>query len=92
MYGEILRKCRKKAKLSQEKVAEIINTSRSNISKYENEELEPNIETIIKFCELYEITSDELLGIDKTKKEKVHINYSINQTGNHNTANMNINK
>lgn len=92
MYGEILRKCRKKAKLSQEKVAEIINTSRSNISKYENEELEPNIETIIKFCELYEITSDELLGIDKTKKEKVHINYSINQTGSHNTANMNINK
>ena len=43
MIGDKLRIARKKSKLSQEKVAEIINTSRSNISKYETGLLEPNI-------------------------------------------------
>lgn len=63
MFGENLKKARKKAKLSQEKVAEEINTSRSNISKYENETLEPNIETLKRLCELYEVSADYIIGI-----------------------------
>lgn len=63
MFGENLKKARKKAKLSQEKVAEEINTSRSNISKYENETLEPNIETLKRLCELYGVSADYIIGI-----------------------------
>lgn len=67
MIGENLKKARKAAKMSQEQVAEILNTSRSNISKYENETLEPNIQTLRKLCEIYKISADELLEIKKEK-------------------------
>ena len=66
-----MKQARKKAKLSQEKVAEIINTSRSNISKYETGFLEPNIETLKKLCELYKISADELLEINNNKAERL---------------------
>lgn len=69
MIGDKLKKARKKANLSQEKVAEIINTSRSNISKYETGFLEPNIDTLKKLCELYGISADELLEINQNKIE-----------------------
>lgn len=63
MIGKKLKTARKNAKMSQEEVAEILNTSRSNISKYENETLEPNIQTLKKLCEIYKISADELLEI-----------------------------
>ncbi len=85
MFGSKLKKARKKKGLSQEKVAELINTSRSNISKYENEVLEPNLETIKKLCELYNISADELLEINNNKTEN-NINISQRDYG---TVNIN---
>lgn len=67
MIGERLKLAREKAKLSQEAVAEKLNIARSNISKYENNKLEPNINTIKQFCEIYNITADYLLEIDLNK-------------------------
>ena len=63
MIGEKLRLARKKAKMSQEEVAEKLNISRSNISKYEHDKLEPSIYMIKQFCIIYNITADYLLGI-----------------------------
>ncbi len=60
MYGERLKNARKSRNLSQEEVALELNISRSNISKYENEELEPNLQTLKRImqdirdkCRLY---------------------------------------
>ncbi len=64
MFGRRLKEARKEKNLSQEEVAEMINTSRSNISKYENETLEPNIETLKKLCEIYEVSADHIIGIE----------------------------
>ena len=85
MIGDKLKKARKKANLSQEKVAEIINTSRSNISKYETGFLEPNIDTLKKLCELYGISADELLEINNNKIEN---NINIKQRD-YGTVNIN---
>ncbi len=85
MIGDKLKKARKKSNLSQEKVAEIINTSRSNISKYETGLLEPNIETLKKLCELYNISADELLEINNNKIEN---NINIKQRD-YGTVNIN---
>ena len=65
MIGERLKEARKKAKMSQEEVAEILNTSRSNISKYENGNLEPNIQTLKKLCEIYNVSADYLIELDR---------------------------
>jgi len=87
MIGDKLKQARKKAKLSQETVAEKINTSRSNISKYETGFLEPNIDTLKKLCELYKISADELLEINNNDN-KTENNFNINQRD-YGTVNIN---
>lgn len=89
MMGKRLKLARKNAKMSQEEVAEILNISRSNISKYENDKLEPNIYTIKQFCELYGITADYLLGIETKREENTH-NISIGNIDQSNSKNANI--
>lgn len=63
MFSEKLKKARKNAHLSQEQVAEILQTARSNISKYETGFLEPNLQTLKQLCELYKVSADYLLDI-----------------------------
>lgn len=67
MIGKKLKEARKETKLSQEEVAELLNTARSNISKYENNILEPNLQTLKRFCEIYKISADYLLGLTEKK-------------------------
>lgn len=61
-----LKRARKSSKMTQQQVADILNTSRSNITKYENGLLEPNIETIGLLAELYNVSTDWLFGIIKS--------------------------
>ncbi len=61
-----IKRARKDAKLTQQEVADKINTSRSNITKYEIGLLEPNIDTIGQLAELYNVSTDWLFGIKKT--------------------------
>ncbi|MBR1383748.1 MAG: helix-turn-helix transcriptional regulator [Ruminococcus sp.] len=63
MYGQRLKEARKKKKLSQEKVAEILNISRSNITKYELETLEPNLQTLKELCIVYNVSADYIIGL-----------------------------
>ncbi len=69
MYYDKLKEARKKAGYSQEEVSDIINTSRSNISKYETGALEPNLETLRKLCELYKVSADYILEIKRQSNE-----------------------
>lgn len=61
-----IKRARESAKMTQQQVADILNTSRTNITKYETGALEPNIETIGLLAELYNVSTDWLLGIKKT--------------------------
>ena len=64
MFAERLREARKHCKLSQEEVAEHLNTARSNISKYETGFMEPSLQTLKELCELYHVSADYLLEIN----------------------------
>ena len=61
-----LKRARLSAKMTQQEVAEKLNTSRTNITKYETGALEPNIETIGMLAEIYNVSTDWLFGIIKT--------------------------
>lgn len=62
---------RESAKMTQQEVADKLNTSRSNITKYELGTLEPKIETIGLMAELYNVSTDWLFGIKKqTRRTK----------------------
>lgn len=61
-----IKRARQSSKMTQDQVAEKLNTSRSNITKYELGSLEPNIETIGMLAELYNVSTDWLFGIIKS--------------------------
>lgn len=61
-----LKRARVSSKMTQQQVADTLNVSRSNITKYEIGSLEPNIETIGMLAELYNVSTDWLFGIIKT--------------------------
>lgn len=61
-----LKRAREECKYTQQYVADVLSTSRSNITKYETGQLEPNIEMIGLLAELYNVSTDWLFGIKKT--------------------------
>lgn len=59
--GDKLYELRKSKNLSQEEVAEKLNVSRQTISKWETNQSTPDFDKILPLCELYNITTDELI-------------------------------
>ncbi|MDQ7143914.1 helix-turn-helix transcriptional regulator, partial [Mammaliicoccus lentus] len=70
-FHKILKKKRIEDHLSQEELAEQLNISRQSISKWENEKGYPNIETLLKISEIFNVTVDELLKGDDYLKNKI---------------------
>lgn len=64
-FATNLKRAREAAGYTQQYVADYLSTSRSNITKYENGSLEPNLETIGQLSELYNVSTDWLFGIIK---------------------------
>lgn len=67
--GEQLLKLRKEKNLSQEEVADQLNVTRQTVSKWETNQSTPDFDKIMPICQLYGITSDELLTGVKIEKE-----------------------
>lgn len=47
--------------VSQEKLASMLSVSRQSISKWESDESQPQIDKILEICNLFKITTDEML-------------------------------
>ena len=78
MYGKRLRELRLEKGLSQETLAQNLQTTQKNISKYELEFLDLNTEMIIKICKFFAISADYLLGLEDETGGKVYgSKYSI---------------
>lgn len=63
-FGErlkALRKGQKGEKMTQTQLGERVNLSKANISKYEAGDLEPNLHTLCKFSEIFDVPTDYLL-------------------------------
>jgi len=59
---ETLRILREKKSLTQQQVAEMMGVSRAAYGKWEIGEREPDHKTLIKLADLFEVTTDYLLG------------------------------
>ncbi len=60
--GQKLSDLRKSKHLSQEEVADRLGVTRQTISKWETDQSTPDFDKIIPICELFGLSSDELLG------------------------------
>ena len=61
MLGKKIKLYREKKNMTQNEIANILGVRPATISKYENGDLEPNIESLKKIADLFEISVDELL-------------------------------
>ncbi len=64
-YGEALKLQRELAGLNQVELANKIGISQQNISRWERDEVLPNIDFCVKLADFYNITLDELIGRDR---------------------------
>lgn len=62
--NEKLKRGRKNSELTQQQVAEQLHVSRKTISGWENGRTYPDISTVVKLCDLYRVSLDDLLRDD----------------------------
>ncbi|MCP1355424.1 helix-turn-helix domain-containing protein [Aneurinibacillus migulanus] len=62
-FGQRLKELRKQFDMTQEELAQALEMSKSNISKYERNELEPSLSTLVNISRLFKIDINSLLGI-----------------------------
>ena len=74
MLGDKIKLYRENKKMTQNQVADILGVSSATISKYESGALEPNIESLKRLAELFEISIDELLNDEEKKFDISKIN------------------
>lgn len=63
VIGTRIKLLREKAGISQEKLGETLNLSKTTISHYENETRTPSIETLIDMANYFEVELNYILGI-----------------------------
>lgn len=74
-FSEKLKSIRKKAGMSQEKLAEKIGVSRQAITKWETDAGIPDIDNMMALSSLFNISLDELLSNEKTEKKQTDYLY-----------------
>ena len=72
--GDKIKKYREENRMTQRDIAEILEVEPGTVSKYESGMLEPNIESIKRLSDTFEITIDELLKDDDEKIDISKIN------------------
>ena len=74
--GERIYELRNEKNLSQGDLADALDVSRQSVSKWENNMAVPDLDKLIKLCDIFEISLDELTGREKIEKS---VNSAINQ-------------
>lgn len=62
-FNERLKSIRIECNMTQKQVYERLNMSANGYASYEQGRTEPNIETIVKLCSIFDVSADYLLGI-----------------------------
>lgn len=66
MLGERINKLRISRGWNQVQLAEKLNITKQTVSNWENENIQPSIEMLVRIAKLFRVSSDYLLGLDET--------------------------
>ena len=61
MYGEMIMSLRKKSKMSQKELGDLLGIGVSSISMWESEKREPSLDNLMAMAELFGVSTDFLL-------------------------------
>lgn len=70
-FGEKLRALRKEKKLTQQKMATLLNMTQGSYGKYENNQTSPNPDTLLKISNILDVSVDCLLNNNLLDSENV---------------------
>ena len=73
MLREKIKSYRESKNMTQNEIADILGVKSATVSKYESGTLEPNIESLKKLAELFEVSVDELLKEDEFDFSKINV-------------------
>ena len=68
--GEKIREYRRKADMTQEKLASAMNVTFQTVSKWETGVASPDLSLIVPLARLFHVSTDELLGVNETEPDK----------------------
>lgn len=75
-FGENLKALRMKRALTQERLAEYLGVTFQSVSKWERGECYPDITMLLTVASFFDISIDDLLGVDSIKRQKQISRYS----------------
>lgn len=64
MFGEIIKKIRTAHNLNQVQLANELNVSKQTVSNWENNNILPSIEMLVKIAHFFSVSTDYLLELD----------------------------
>lgn len=68
-----LRAARKAANFTQEQLATKLGVNRATISKYENGEISPSVDQLIRICSILDVSFEELIGDEpRMRPSEIH--------------------
>lgn len=81
-FGEKIYSLRTKKKISQNELADLLEVSRQSVYKWENNSAVPELEKIVRMCEIFGVTVDELVRgeIKSGETEKKTVSGNVNCT------------
>lgn len=91
MLNERIREIRTAKKMSQVELANILGVTKQSVSNWENDNIQPSVEMLIKLAKALSVSSDYLLGIDErrylditglSESEAQHIQFLIDDIKN----------
>lgn len=78
--GERLKLARENKKWSQEKAAEKVGITKSVLSNYERDYRDPDTKTLKRLSDIYEVSTDYLLGKEEKEKTMMKIIHYLIQS------------
>ncbi|MEN8904762.1 MAG: helix-turn-helix domain-containing protein [Clostridiales bacterium] len=66
-FGDKLKELRLEKKMTQEELAKIFNTGKATISHYEGNRRLPDVNTILRYADFFNVSLDYIMGKDKQK-------------------------
>ena len=67
MLNERIRKLRLERNLSQVDLAKKLNVTKQSVSNWENDNIQPSIEMLVKLAAVFSVSTDYLLGLENRR-------------------------
>ena len=67
-FHERIRALREDSDIRQEDIAKLLNMNQRKVSRLETKATEPTPDEIIRYCKLFDVTADYILGLSDKKR------------------------